>query len=91
MRKQREETYTEERRRIIEQLSCNECGMTVDLESQTRRPEGWVTVYTQDGGFNRAWDFDDWECLMVWVNAHQSGPPSKLQEDLEASVAALTK
>jgi hypothetical protein len=90
MRNQRFETYTTEHRRTIDTYSCNNCGVTVDGEGVGSMPTGWHSLSFRDGDKYRSFHFDEYECLYGFVMAHEDALPSKLQEDLENSIAILT-
>ncbi len=90
-RQTRTESYQQEMFKVIETMACDNDGVLIDVPLPQRRPDGWITVYHQEERYGHSWDFCSYECFYGWVTAHEDGFPSKLQEQLEASVAMLTE
>jgi hypothetical protein len=86
MKKTRTEEYVQTLYRQIDQVACDNCGTVIDSPTSTF-PPGWFSLSTTDGERFRSWHFDHWDCLMGFVTAHEE-PPSKLLEQLTASVEA---
>ena len=90
MRTTRTEVYTMEHHRTVATLTCNACGTVAD-DQPMGRPEGWHSLFHQEEGRNTTFDFCEYECLYGFVMAHEDGLPTRLQMELEASVAQLTE
>jgi hypothetical protein len=90
MKAVRYEDYTMPMRRTVETYSCNNCGVTVDADKPATIPDGWHQLSRREADTWRSFHFDEYECMFGFVMAHEDGLPTKLQEDLENSIAILT-